>query len=52
MKGHLYDPILEIQKAVLRELKKIPEGALMSAMENLVECSKRCVDSEGMYIEL
>ena len=43
MKGAFYDDVSTIQAAVTQVLKNIPKTEFRKSMDNLVDCSKRCI---------
>ena len=51
MKGAFYDDVPTIQSAVIQVLKNIPKTEFKKSMDKLVGRSKRCIESNGTYIE-
>ncbi len=51
LKGHQFDDVLAIQKAVTSDLKAIPVSDFAHALDRLADCAPWCVDAGGVYIE-
>ena len=51
MKGAFYDDVPTIQTSVTQVLKNIPKTEFKISMDQLVDRSKRCIESNGSYFE-
>ncbi len=51
LKGHRFDDVSAIQKAVTHDLKAIPVSDFVHALDRLADHSQWCVDAGGVYIE-
>ncbi len=51
LKGHWFDDVSAIQKAVTRDLKAIPVSDFAHALDRLADRAQWCVDAGGVYIE-
>ena len=51
MKGAFYDDVPTIQSAVTQVLKNVPKTEFKKSMYKLVDCSKRCIESNGTYFQ-
>ena len=51
MKGAFYDDAPTIQAAVTQVLKNIPKTEFKKSMDKLVDRSKHCIESNGIYFE-
>ncbi len=51
LKGHRFDDMSLIQKAVTRDLKAIPVSDFAHALDRLADRTQWCVDAGGVYIE-
>jgi len=48
LKGHLFDLILDIQKAVTSTLNTMAKDDFYKGIQKLNDCVNLCVQSEGM----
>ncbi len=51
LKGHRFDDVSVIQKAVTHDLKEIPVSNFAHALDRLADRAQRCVDAGGVYTE-
>ncbi len=51
LKGHRFDNVSAIQKAVTCDLKVIPVSDYTHTLDRLADRTRRCVDAGGVYIE-
>ncbi len=51
LKGHRFDDVSAIQKAVTRDLKAISVSDFAHTLDRLADCTQWYVDAGGVYIE-
>ncbi len=51
LKGHRFDDVSAIQKAVMRDLKVIPVSDFAHALDRLADRAQQGADAGGVYIE-
>ncbi len=51
LKGHRFDDVSAIQKAVTRDLKAIPVSDFAHTLDRLADRAQRCADAGEVYIE-
>jgi len=51
LKGHLFDLISDIQKAVTSTLNTIAKDDFYKGIQKLYDHANLCVQLEGMYVE-
>ena len=51
LKGHLFDSISDIQKAVTSKLNTIAKDDFYKGIQKLYDNANLCVQLEGMYVE-
>jgi len=51
LKGHLFDPILDIQKAMTSTLKTIAKDDFYKGIQMLYDRANLCVQLQGIYIK-
>ena len=51
LKGHLFEDVQDIQRAVTSSLRAIPQEDVQRSFQSLLDHPTRCIDAEGMYFE-